>query len=135
MENKEIRILAIDDNHNNLITIKTLVIEAFPEALIYTALSGSEGIEIASRVNTDVVLLDIVMPEIDGFEVCHKLKEDIDLCDIPVVFVTALKGNSDSRIKALEVGAEAFIAKPIDPDTLFVTILRWLSANKLTVPA
>jgi PAS domain S-box-containing protein len=122
MENKELKILAIDDNRDNLITIHALVMEAFPDAIVHTALSGVEGIELAAKTDPDVILLDVVMPGMDGFEVCGKLKEDPVLCDIPVVFVTALKGDKESRIRGLEVGAEAFLAKPIDESELVAQV-------------
>lgn len=122
MENKELKILAIDDNRDNLITIHALVMEAFPDAIVHTALSGVEGIELAAKTDPDVILLDVVMPGMDGFEVCGKLKEDPVLCDIPIVFVTALKGDKESRIRGLEVGAEAFLAKPIDESELVAQV-------------
>jgi len=114
MESKKIKILAIDDNQDNLITIKALVLEAFNDALVFTALSGEKGLELATVEDPDVILLDIVMPGMDGFEVCEKLKADKKLGDIPVVFVTAIKGDQEGRIRGLEVGAEAFLSKPID---------------------
>ncbi|MBV5282673.1 MAG: PAS domain S-box protein [Paludibacter sp.] len=122
MESEIIKILAIDDTLDNLITLKALIIEAFPEAKIITATSGEVGIELAISENPDVILLDIIMPDMDGFEVCRKLKTIKITNNIPVVFVTALKGDSESRIKALEVGAEAFIAKPIDQSELVAQI-------------
>ena len=114
MEISKIKILAIDDNQDNLITIKALIKESFPEALIFTALTGSKGIGLAKSEDPDVILLDIVMPEMDGFEVCKVIKADKELLDIPVVFVTANKRDHESRIYALECGAEAFLAKPLD---------------------
>lgn len=122
MESEIIKILAIDDTFDNLITLKALIIEAFPEAKVITATSGEQGIELAISENPDVILLDIIMPDMDGFEVCRKLKTIKVTNNIPVVFVTALKGDSESRIKALEVGAEAFIAKPIDQSELVAQI-------------
>ena len=122
MESEIIKILAIDDTLDNLITLKALIIEAFPEAKILTATNGEVGIELAISENPDVILLDIIMPDMDGFEVCRKLKNNKITNNIPVVFVTALKGDSESRIKALEVGAEAFIAKPIDQSELVAQI-------------
>ena len=114
MEISKIKILAIDDNQDNLITIKALIRESFPEAIIFTALTGINGIELAKSEDPDVILLDIVMPEMDGFEVCKVIKADNELQDIPIVFVTANKKDHESRIYALECGAEAFLAKPID---------------------
>lgn len=122
MENKKIKILAIDDNPDNLITIKALIFEAFEEALIFTALDGIKGIELALVEDPDVILLDILMPGMDGFEVCRRLKADKKLSDIPVVFVTAIKGDKENRIRGLEVGAEAFLAKPIDESELVAQI-------------
>ena len=122
MESKKIKILAIDDNSDNLITIKALIYEAFENALIFTALSGIKGLKLAATEDPDVILLDIVMPGMDGFEVCQRLKADNKLSDIPVVFVTALKGDKESRIRGLEVGAEAFLAKPIDESELTAQI-------------
>jgi len=130
MENERMKILAIDDNKDNLISIKALINEAFPNAAIYTALSGSKGIEIAESEDPDVILLDVVMPDMDGFEVCRRLKENIKLCDIPVVFVTALKGDKESRILALEAGGEAFLAKPIDESELTAQIRAMVKIKK-----
>jgi PAS domain S-box-containing protein len=109
-----IKFLAIDDNPDNLIILKALIKETFPEALLFTAHNGKTGIELAIAENPDVILLDIVMPEMDGYEVCHRLKNNNQLSDIPVIFITALKGDRKSRILALEAGAEAFLAKPVD---------------------
>ena len=114
MENSNIKILLVDDMQDNLTTLKVLIKEAFPESTVFQALSGIQGIEMAKKENPDVILLDIVMPKMDGFEVCCKLKEDEELKEIPIVFITALKGDKENRIRALKCGAEAFIAKPID---------------------
>jgi len=122
MESRLIKILAIDDNPDNLTTIQALVNEVYPHVIVFKALSGQQGLTIASKENPDVILLDIIMPEMDGYEVCTRLKEDKNLCDIPVIFVTAIKGDKESRIKALECGAEAFLAKPIDESELLAQI-------------
>ena len=122
MENKKIKILAIDDNPDNLITIKALIMEAFSEAIVMTALTGEKGFELAATEDPDVILLDIVMPVMDGFEVCKKLKADEKLSNIPVVFVTAIRDDKECRIMALECGAEAFLTKPIDESELTAQI-------------
>lgn len=114
MENNKMNILAIDDNRDNLITLKAVIQDAFPEIEVTTALSGREGLEIAATQEPDIIFLDIFMPQMDGFEVCTRLKADEKLRDIPVVFITALKSDKSNRIKALESGAEAFLSKPID---------------------
>jgi response regulator RpfG family c-di-GMP phosphodiesterase len=133
MANKAIRILAIDDIHDNLISLSALIKEAFPEALISTALSGEKGLELATAEDPDVILLDIVMPGMDGFAVCKNLKNDKKLRDVPVVFVTALKGDKACRIRALEAGAEGFLAKPIDETELTAQIRAMVKIKSANV--
>ena len=116
------KILAIDDISDNLISLKAIIDDAFPDSVVLTALNGPKGIELAIANNPDVILLDIIMPDMDGFEVCRLLKLDERVSDIPVVFLTALKGDKENRIKALEVGAEGFLSKPIDEIELIAQI-------------
>ncbi|MDP4126227.1 MAG: diguanylate cyclase [Bacillota bacterium] len=125
MDNRSlnIKILAVDDNQDNLISLKALLKDIFPKASVFTALTGEKGLELASAVDPDVILLDILMPGMDGFEVCRRLKANVELREIPVVFVTAIKGDNESSILALESGAEAFITKPIDESEL-TTLIR-----------
>ncbi len=115
-------ILVIDDKRDNLISLKAIINDKFQYAKLYMASDGPEGIKIAIREDPDVILLDIVMPGMDGFEVCSVLKNDYKTKDIPVVFITALKGDKQSRIKSLEVGGEAFLSKPIDESELIAQV-------------
>ena len=116
------KILAIDDNRDNLTTLKAILHDAYPEAGVLTALDGPKGIELALAEDPDVILLDIVMPGMDGFEACRRLKQHDAVKHIPVVFLTALKSDRKSRIQALEAGAEAFLSKPIDDVELIAQI-------------
>lgn len=128
------KILAIDDNKDNLISLKALIMDAFPDSAVLMALDGPKGVALAIENDPDVILLDIVMPGMDGFEVCRQLKQEERVCDIPVVFLTAIKGDKDNRIRALEVGADAFLAKPIDETELTAQIkamIKIKAANKL----
>jgi len=122
MDRKKIKILAIDDNKDNLIILNDLIKEAFPEAIYLPALNGTQGLELAANEDPDVILLDIIMPVMDGFDVCRNLKADKNLCDIPVVFVTSLKSDKMHRIHALQCGSEAFLSKPIDESELTALI-------------
>ena len=122
MVDRRLKFLAIDDNLDNLITLRALIREVFPEAQVLTAANGWKGIEIAGEEDPDVILLDVVMPGMDGFEVCQRLKAQPSTKEIPVVFVTAIKGDREHRIMALESGAEAFLAKPIDESELTAQI-------------
>ena len=108
------KLLAIDDSKDNLTVLKAIVLDRLPGARLQTALNGPDGIALARAEDPDVILLDIVMPGMDGYEVCRTLKEDAHLRLIPVIFMTALGADRDSRVKALEAGAEGFLAKPVD---------------------
>jgi len=127
------KILAIDDNNDNLVTLLAIIKESFPDLDFETALSGKKGIELAISTNPDVIFLDIIMPDMDGFEVCRLLKQDERLCDIPVVFLTALKENKEYRIKALEVGGEAFLYKPIDETELVAQIRAMVKIKEFAI--
>jgi PAS domain S-box-containing protein len=122
MESRKIKILAIDNNQDNLVTIKALILGAFPDASIMTALTITKGFELAVAEDPDVILLDIDMSIMDGFELCKKLKADEKLGNIPIVLVTSITEDKESRIKALECGVEAFLAKPIDKSELIAQI-------------
>jgi len=130
MENRKIKILAIDDNQDNLITLRAVVSEVLPDTITYTALNGPAGIEIAFSQDPDVILLDIIMPEMDGFEVCRRPKSNPKLLHIPVLFLTALKTNRELRMKALEVGAEGFLSKPFDEAELIAQIVTMSKIKK-----
>ena len=113
-----IKILAIDDQKDNLISLTAIIRDAFPDSTIYTAPDGMTGIDLAISKDPDVIILDIIMPGMDGFEVCRRLKSDDRASNIPVVFLTALGGDRKIRIKAFDAGAEAFLSKPIDETEL-----------------
>lgn len=133
MENRKMKLLCIDDNLDNLISLKALIIEAFPESIVYTANSGEKGLIIAENEFPDVILLDVIMSDMDGFEVCKKLKSHDILKEIPVVFITAIKYDKENRIRALEVGAEAFLAKPIEENELAAQIRAMIKIKESNI--
>lgn len=116
------KILAIDDKADNLIVIKAILKYRLPAAAIVTTQTGAEGLALAVSEAPDVILLDLIMPEMDGYEVCTRLKANRLTQHIPVVLITAMKTDTESRIKALNVGADAFLAKPIDQAELIAQI-------------
>nr|NQU89531.1 PAS domain S-box protein [Bacteroidota bacterium] len=109
------KILTIDDQQDNLTTIEAVIKSHLPGCEVITALSGPEGIKLAIQEQPDTIILDIIMPGMDGYEVCEKLKEDELTRHIPVIMLTAIKTDSESRVKGLNTGADAFLSKPIDP--------------------
>ena len=128
------KILAIDDHRDNLITLQAVLKDALPGYNLLTALDGAAGIEIARSEDPDAILLDIVMPNMDGFEVCTRLKADRRMKDIPVIFLTALGTDRESRVRALEVGAEAFLSKPWNDQELVAQIramIKLKAANRM----
>lgn len=120
------RVLVVDDVDANLKLLEARLSAEYFE--VRTARSGPEALQICTRDGTDVVLLDIMMPGMDGFEVCRKLKSDPRTQHIPVIMVTALDQPGD-RDKGLEAGADDFLTKPVD-DLALITRVKNLSRLK-----
>ena len=130
MATNNLKVLAIDDNRDNLTSLKAVLKDVLPEVTVFTALNGPKGIELAVDENPDVILLDIVMPGMDGFEVCCRLKADERVRHIPVVFMTALRTDRQSRVRALEAGADSFLSKPFD-EAVFTAQIRAMAKVKM----
>jgi two-component system, HptB-dependent secretion and biofilm response regulator len=112
MENKspdKITILAVDDIPENLDVIKGILV---PEYRVKSAINGKTALKIVAKQPPDIILLDIMMPEMDGYEVCQKLKESAATRDIPVIFVTAMDEELD-ELRGFELGAVDYVRKPI----------------------
>jgi len=133
MESTQANILLIDDIQDNLTSLQAVIRDAFPGARVLTALNGTRGIELARAEDPDAILLDIVMPGMDGFEVCRRLKADEQLQHIPVVFLTARQTDRESRIRALEFGAEAFLSKPLEEAELTAQIRAMIKIKAASV--
>jgi len=108
------KFLIIDDQPENLITHEAVLKSFMPDCEIITALSGAEGIEKAVVRQPDIILLDIVMPSMDGYLVCSSLKSNPQTKNTLILLVTARKTDTMSRAKGLEAGADAFLSKPYD---------------------
>lgn len=128
-----VQLLVIDDNQKNLFSLKELILSAFTGVTVLSALNGEEGLEVARTKDPDVILLDIVMPGMDGFEVCRALKTTDRLQDIPVIILTAERGDKESKIRALELGADAFLAKPVEQTELVAQIRSMLKLRMAIV--
>lgn len=116
------KILAIDDNKNNLIIYQAILKVHDSTWTIITCQSGSEGIEMAIKEQPDTILLDIIMPEMDGFETCQKIKQEEKTKHIPIILITAMHEDKESRIKGLKIGADAFLSKPIEEEELIAQL-------------
>jgi two-component system cell cycle response regulator len=123
------RVLVVDDVAPNIRILEAKLATEYYNVL--TATNGPEALEVAARDNPDIILLDVMMPEMDGFEVCRRLKADPAVSHIPVVMVTALSDLSD-RIQGLEAGADDFLTKPVNDLALFSRV-RSLVRLKMTM--
>ena len=113
------RILVVDDLEPNVRLLRAKLEAEYFEVL--SATSGFEAIEVACAEQPDLVLLDVMMPGMDGFEVCQRLKADSKTRHIPVVMVTALDQQED-RVNGLRAGADDFLTKPIDDVALLARV-------------
>lgn len=111
-------VLVVDDTPDNLALINLLLKDIYS---VRVANSGERALKLAAANPPDLILLDIMMPEMDGYEVCRQIKASPDLCHIPVIFLTA-KGEAGSEEKGLELGAVDYITKPINPPALLARI-------------
>jgi len=117
------KILVVDDTPSNIKILNDVLKDGFK---IAAATNGNDAIKIAkSDAPPDLILLDIMMPEMDGYEVCKRLKADEATKKIPVIFVTA-KDEIDDKLDGYEMGAVNYITKPIDPDFVLETIRKYI---------
>ena len=123
------RILVVDDIEANVRLLEAKLSAEYYEVL--TASDGPTALAMAAAEKPDIVLLDVMMPDMDGFEVCRRLKDDAETRHIPVVLVTALDGRAD-RVTGLDAGADEFLTKPIDDVLLFARV-RSLTRLKLVI--
>ena len=123
------RILVVDDTVANVRLLEAKLTAEYYDVI--TASDGPSGLAAAATHKPDIVLLDVMMPGMDGFEVCRRLKADPNTRHIPVVLVTALDGRRD-RLNGLEAGADDFLTKPIDDMALFARV-RSLTRLKIVI--
>jgi DNA-binding response OmpR family regulator len=122
-------VLIIDDNAGNLSVLSDYLVEYKFEVLI--ARNGEQGIARAQLVHPDLILLDIVMPGIDGFETCRRLKADPATEAIPIIFLTAL-ADTEHKVKGFQLGAVDYITKPLQREEVLARVLTHLRLHALT---
>ncbi|MER9352666.1 PleD family two-component system response regulator [Mesorhizobium sp. M0317] len=123
------RILVVDDIPANVKLLEVRLLAEYFEVL--TASNGPDAIETCENGKVDVVLLDVMMPGMDGFEVCKRLKSDPATAHIPVVMVTAL-GHVADRVRGLEAGADDFLTKPVNDLQLMTRVKSLVRLKSLT---
>ena len=125
-DGEKLVLLIVEDNADVVRYLRSLLSEDYQ---IEEAGNGREGFEKAVEIIPDLVISDVMMPEMNGFDFCKKLKNDLRTSHIPVVLLTA-KADADSRLEGLEAGADAYLAKPFDKEELFVRVKKLIELRK-----
>ncbi len=120
-------ILIVDDELFMSKTLEGLLTS--PDHILAFATNGEEALAKATELTPDLILLDVMMPVMDGFEVCRRIRADSVLAEVPVIMVTALD-DRESRLRGIEVGADDFISKPIDPVELQARVRTITKLNR-----
>ena len=123
------RVLIVDDIPTNVRLLEARLTAEYFEVL--TATSGPEALAICARQDVDIVLLDVMMPDMDGFEVCRRLKASSRTHHVPVLMITALDQPSD-RVQGLDAGADDFLTKPVDDTQLMARVKSLARLKSLT---
>lgn len=118
------RILIVDDDEMVRIAVNELLRQEGYE--VHSAAGGKEALEKLEDDIYDLIMLDIIMPEMDGIELCKKIRELEKYKEIPIIFLTAKSLDKD-RAQGIEAGANLFLSKPLSPDMLLKTILDTLN--------
>lgn len=122
------RILVVDDNPQNIAVLYEFLVESGFE--VFVAENGHDALESAHEQSPDLILLDIMMPVMDGFEACQSLKNDPQTAFIPVIFITALTSTSD-KVKGFQVGAVDYVTKPFQREEVIARVCTHLMVSKL----
>jgi two-component system, cell cycle response regulator len=123
------RVLIVDDIEVNVKLLEAKLSSEYFDVL--SASSGDAALQIADAEAPDVILLDVMMPRMDGFEVCRRLKANPRTADVPVVMVTALSDTAD-RLSSLEAGADEFLTKPVNDIALFARVRSLVRLKRMT---
>lgn len=123
--NDRTSILVVEDNQDLL----QFLADTFKKTYnVYTAINGVEALKITEKYPIDVIVSDVMMPEMDGIQLCEHLKNDISTSHIPVILLTA-KNDQETVRKGFEVGAEAYVTKPFDPQILELRVKNIIRAR------
>ena len=124
INHSEYKILIVDDVMSNVLLLKVLLTNE--KFAIATASNGRQALEQVEKENPDLVLLDVMMPDMSGFEVAQHLKSNPNTADIPIIFLTALNSTADI-VKGFQVGANDFISKPFNKEELIIRVTHQIS--------
>lgn len=125
-------VLVVDDSPETLGMLNEALEQAGYTVLV--ALEGRQAITIAEKITPHIILMDAVMPRLDGFDTCRAMKESNELANVPVIFMTGLS-DTDSVIKALDAGGVDYLSKPVNPDELIARMRVHLNNARKTASA
>lgn len=120
----EYKILIVDDVMSNVLLLKVLLTNE--KFAIATASNGRQALEQVEKENPDLILLDVMMPDLSGFEVAQQLKSNPKTAEVPIIFLTALNSTADI-VKGFQVGANDFISKPFNKEELIIRVMHQIS--------
>lgn len=132
-ESSPSKVLIVDDNIQNLELLEAYL-EGVPEIVTLRATGGAEALEAVRQHRPELVLLDIMMPKMSGYEVCKKLRADPATADIGVIMVTALNEFADVE-RGTEVGTDDFVSKPVNRHELIARVRKVLETRRLRIGA
>jgi len=122
-------ILAVDDEPFNLDLLEAVLL---PEGFVVEmAESGQEALDMLEQVNPDLILLDVMMPDMDGYEVCRRIRVDTTMAYVPIIFVTAKGKDPKDMIHGLDIGGDDYIGKPFNPPELLSRVRTALRLKEL----
>ncbi len=119
----KINTLIIEDNENNMYLTSFLLKNGGHQ--VFQAFDGQDGVDLAKKITPDLILLDIQLPKMNGYDVARELRQDTALKTVPIIAITSYAMPGDKE-KALEAGCNGYIKKPIDPDTFITEIESYI---------
>lgn len=126
MDSRPLVMVVEDDEEMNELECELLQIHGMETVSAY---DGAQAVQVAEQHTADAVLLDIMLPEMDGFECCRHLRQTHTARHLPIVMITALD-SSDSRSAGMDAGADAFFTKPFDPQEVVDTVRRLIDESR-----
>ncbi|MCK5702749.1 MAG: response regulator, partial [Cyclobacteriaceae bacterium] len=124
-EDEKLKVLIADDNQDILIYLKSIFEQSYT---VETVTNGKEGLNIAFEKIPDLIISDIMMPEMDGLELCRRIKSDVRTSHIPVILLTARTAHI-FQTEGLEIGADDYITKPFDERVLFLKVKNLIASR------
>ena len=128
-EERRLKVLHVDDIESHRYSVTRLLTHAGFD--VCNAATGAEAIALAAEESPDLILLDVHLPDMNGFEVCRRLKESPETADVTVVHLTATAANSDSAEQSVQVGADGFLTEPFTPEELIARLRSFMQVRYL----